>query len=447
MSSTSLAPLRGSLSVGGDKSITHRAILLASIADGKSIIRGENKGIDCLRTLRCMQQLGVPSFVDSQGLVIEGRGLRGLCPVLGSASGVRLDCGNSGTTARLLCGILAGQHFPAFLFGDRSLSLRPMERIARPLRQMGASIVGRSTPVTLPLQIAGGTLHSISYRSQVASAQVKSAVLFASLYAEGESRYTEPFPSRDHSERMLEQMGASIYRQESPRGAYTLTVEGTDRLSPLDLTIPGDFSTAAYLIAAALLIPDSALVLRRVGVNPGRTGFLDALRQMGADIRTEPVFCSSPEPQADLYIRYRPLRGINVGGSLIPRMIDELPIFAVLACAAEGISRIRDAKELRYKESDRIQALLSGISALGIKARALPDGLEIEGTGELLHRANRTRSILSSCIDTRGDHRIAMAFSVLSLLYQEPLPLSDVSCVSISAPEFFPLLKKLLASC
>ncbi|MCA9771310.1 MAG: 3-phosphoshikimate 1-carboxyvinyltransferase, partial [Myxococcales bacterium] len=344
-----LGPARrvaGDLVVPGDKSVSHRAVLFGALAEGTSRVRGALDGDDNRRTLAATAAMGARHRRDGDALVIEGVGLGGLRAPEGP-----LDMGNSGTTTRLLLGVLAGQSFEATLFGDPSLSRRPMRRVTEPLRQMGADIRGAEDANFLPLEVRGGSLHGIRYDLPVASAQVHGALVLAGLRAEGETIVTLPGPARDHTDRMLRAMGAAI---ETDAGLRRTVVRRTERLRPLDFDVPGDLSSAAFFLVAALLVPDSEVVLRGVGVNPTRTGLLGVLRTMGARIEEVNLAVRSGEPVADLIVRMEPLMGVDVGGEVIPRLIDEIPILAVAATQAEGTTTIRDAGELRVKESDRI---------------------------------------------------------------------------------------------
>ncbi|MFN3476807.1 MAG: 3-phosphoshikimate 1-carboxyvinyltransferase, partial [Candidatus Methylomirabilales bacterium] len=382
------------------------------------------KGEDCLRTARAFAAMGVAmEDLDGEELVISGRGLRGL-----QEPEEVIDCGNSGTTMRLLAGVLAAQPFLSILTGDGSLRRRPMGRIVEPLRKMGAQIWGRENGNLPPLAILGGPLKGIAYESPLASAQVKSALLLAGLFAEGETVVVEPFPSRDHTERMLKRFGVSVRRNGT-----AVTVKPPKALIPQQITVPGDFSSAAFFLVAALIVPGSELLIKDVGVNPTRTGFLDALRLMGAEIELDHLREVSGEPVADIRAKASPLRGIELKGALIPRMIDEIPAFAVAACQAEGISVIRDASELRVKETDRLSALARELRKLGAQVEELPDGLLIGGGGGLKGADG----------ETYGDHRMAMALSVAGLVAEGETSITDASWVDISFPGFFETLAQL----
>ena len=442
-------PLRGVLSVPGDKSVSHRAVMLGSLADGDTVISGFLESADCLSTIGCFRSLGTEiSTSDAGYLAVHGQGLRGLKP---EADPAILYTGNSGTTTRIMAGILSAQSFGSVLTGDRSVNSRPMKRIIDPLTRMGASVTSIDDNNCAPLMIHGAQLHGITYRSPVASAQVKSCILLAGLYADSPVTVIEPVLSRDHTERMLRAFGADITTVRMDDG-YHITVNPCSRLSPVPVAVPGDISSAAYFIAAALMVPDSDIVLKNVGINPTRDAFIRALRLMGADIELlpegpenapsageDPDFLSSSagEPSADLRIRYSHLTGAEIGGGLIPAMIDELPVLAVAASAAEGKTVIRDAAELRVKESDRISAVTEGLSAMGADIEATDDGFVINGKGG-------RSSLRGASIRCRSDHRIAMSFAVASLAAEGETVLDDETCVRISYPDFFRDLESLI---
>ncbi len=411
--------IRGRVRVPGDKSISHRAAIIGAIASGATHIRGFLRAEDCLHTLACLRALGARVDDDGAELAIQGTAGRLTAP-----TGV-LDAGNSGTTMRLLSGVLAGQPFSAEIDGDRSLRRRPMDRVAEPLRQMGAHIVAREGMYP-PLRISGGELRGITYELPVPSAQVKSAILLAGLFAEGETEVVEPAPTRDHTERMLEAFGVRI-----DRGVRRVRVSpGILRGGAIE--IPGDLSSAAFLLAAAAARADSELTVDDVGLNPTRTGVLDALAMMGAAVAIEVVREGSGEPAGTVSVHGRPLRGTTIAGALIPAVIDELPVLCVLGAVAEGRSVIRDAAELRVKESDRIAVLARGLRALGAAVVERPDGLEIEG-GRLQ----------GGTVDAEGDHRIAMAFAVAGVLADGPVTVRGADAVAVSFPGFFETLRAL----
>src|SRR5574337_133899 len=414
-----VGPLKGELILPGDKSITHRAIILGSLADGVSEISGALRSHDCRDTAKAFRAMGVAieEPLDDTRLQIRGAGLHGLK----EPSDV-LDVGNSGTTMRLLAGVLAAQPFFSVLTGDQYLRARPMARVVMPLRAMGATILGREGGNLPPLAIKGTTLKAIDYVSPVASAQVKSAILLAGLFADGETTVIEPSLSRDHTERMFEAVGIPIHRN----GVH-LRVDGIQAIPAFQLVIPGDFSAAAFFLVAALVIPGSELSVRGVSINPTRTGLLDALQSMGASIEISRSRIVSGEPVADLHVRSRALRGTEVAGALSPRMVDEIPVFAVAAALAAGTTTIRNAGELRVKEVDRLAAILQELGRFGVQIESRPDGLIIHG-----------RSTLTGChCDSWGDHRMAMALAVAGLAAKGSTVISDPSCVSSSFPDFW----------
>ena len=417
------APLQGRIRVPGDKSVSHRAIMLASLAEGVSRIDGFLEGEDTRATAAVFQQLGVKIEAPSpQSRIVHGVGLRGL-----RASADVLDCGNAGTGMRLLAGVLAGQTFDTMLIGDASLSKRPMRRVIDPLMKMGALIDSDAGGLP-PLRIRGGAaLHGIDYELPVASAQVKSALLLAGLYADGDTTVREPHPTRDYTERMLSAFGWPI--EFSPGIARVRGgADGRHALRATDVSVPADFSSAAFFLVAASLVPESELLLRSVGMNPRRTGLLTALRLMGADIVEENPQEQGGEKLADLRVRHAPLHGIDVPESLVPDMIDEFPILFVAAAAASGATRITGAGELRVKESDRIACMARGLAALGVDISEQPDGAVIQGG-----------SIGSGRIESSGDHRVAMSFAVAGLVADGVVELSDCANVSTSFPGFFEL--------
>lgn len=422
--------LRGQVSIPGDKSISHRALMLGSLAEGETTIQGLLLGEDPRSTAACFRALGADiSELNSECVRIRGVGLGRL-----QEPADVLDAGNSGTTLRLMLGILAGQAGRFFaVTGDRSLRSRPMGRVVEPLRQMGASIWGRAGGTLAPLAVQGGSLKGIHYRSPVASAQVKSCLLLAGLLAEGTTQVTEPALSRDHSERMLRAFGADI--QVDPE-TKTVAVVGGSRLVGQKVQVPGDISSAAFWLVAASIVPESELLLRDVGLNPTRTGALQVLQEMGADIQIENCREMAGEPLGDLRVRSARLRGCTIAGDLIPTLIDEIPVLAVAAAFAEGITVIRDAAELRVKESDRLSAMAQELSRMGAQVAEYPDGLEIKG-GIRLHGAE---------VDSHEDHRIAMSLMVAALGAQGSTLLRGADCARISYPDFIPTLQRLTAS-
>lgn len=424
-------PLHGSLSVSGDKSISHRAVMLGSIARGTTEIDGFLPGADCLSTIGCFSAMGVEIRRSGTHVTVTGRGLHGL-----KKPDCVLDCGNSGTTTRLISGILSAQDFDTVLTGDASIRKRPMGRIITPLTEMGADIRSEQGNGCAPLLIHGRPLHGIRYDSPVASAQVKSAVLLAGLYADSETTVTEPFLSRDHTERMLREFGASCsIRAGNAAGRPEITVRPAEELTAARITVPGDISSAAYFIAGALLVPGSDLLIRNVGVNPTRSGILDVLQNMGADLEIIPDSRGAAEPSASLRVRASTLHGTEIGGGLIPRLIDELPVISALAAAADGTTVIRNAEELKVKESNRIRVMTEELTKMGADVTETEDGMIIRG-GSPLRGAS---------INSHKDHRIAMTFAILSLIADGPVQISDPDCVNISAPSFYEDLKKVTA--
>ncbi|HXV95842.1 MAG TPA: 3-phosphoshikimate 1-carboxyvinyltransferase [Gaiellaceae bacterium] len=416
--------LRGDLAVPGDKSISHRALLLGTIADGVSEVDGFGASEDTLSTAAAMRALGAVVAAEGEQVRIEGVGLRGLRP-----AGEPIDCGNAGTLMRLLPGILAGQEGRFELVGDESLSARPLERIAEPLRAMGATV--ETTDGHAPLTIEGGPVRALRWELPVASALVKSCVLLAGLFAEsGRTTAVEPHPSRDHTERMLEAMGARVRR--APREA---SVWPAERLSPLRLTVPGDASSAAPFVLAATLLPASRLRLHGVGLNPARTGFLTVLERMGARIAVFNRRASGGEPVGDLEVESAELTATRIGPEEVPALVDELPLFALAAGMAHGNSVVTGAAELRVKESDRIEAVKDALRPLGIHIEAFPDGFRVRGVPARPRGGNT--------VDARGDHRIAMLGAVAGLVSREGVDLRGAECVAVSFPDFFAMLDSL----
>ena len=427
MKSESIRPaaaLSGSVEVPGDKSISHRYAMLAALAEGTSELRNFAAARDCHSTLACMKALGAAVDVSGATVRVTGRGLRGL-----KSSWRTLDAENSGTTIRLLSGILSGQSFGTKITGDASLQKRPMKRVINPLRQMGAEIRARDDNFP-PLEITGGELRAIHYQTPVASAQVKSAVLLAGLYGDGETSVTEPAATRDHTELALQEFGATVRKS-----GRTISVEPNPRLQPVSLDVPGDLSSAVFLIAAASLFPESNLYIANVGLNPTRTAILDFFNQMGASVSIVNLQAKGGEVVGDLAVKGAQLQGGLVSGDLVPLLIDELPMLAALGPYTEQGMEIRDAQELRVKESDRISALAENLKRLGAKVKERPDGLFVEGKGSGgLHGAD---------IDPRGDHRIAMAFAVAGLGASGETRILDADCAAVSYPAFFSELRRL----
>ena len=423
MKFTKSAPLWGEITVPGDKSISHRAVMLGSLAEGTTEVTNFLKGADCISTIRAFQAMGIDIEEKKDTLLIHGKGLHGL-----QAPKETLDMGNSGTTTRLLSGILAGQAFEATLTGDDSLKKRPMNRIITPLSQMGAQIESLPGNGCLPLRITGSSLKGIHYETPMKSAQVKSAVLLAGLYADGPTSVTESALTRNHTELMLRYFGAEITTEGT-----TSTIQPEPHLIGQKVEVPGDISSAAYFIAAALLVPDSQVLIRNVGVNHSRDGILRAVHAMGGDIRLLNRRKEHAEPVADILVKSGPLKAAVIGGDLIPALIDEIPVLAVLACFAEGTTVIKDAQELKVKESNRIDTVVSNLKAMGAHVEATDDGMIIEG-GHPLHGA---------LIHSHLDHRIAMSFAIAGLAAEGETEIKHAECVNISYPGFYEDLKSL----
>ena len=425
-------PLRGRVRVPGDKSISHRVLLLGALADGPSRIDGFLPCGDCLATLACLRALGVEVEThDATTLTIHGRGLRGL-----RAPSVPLDCARSGTTMRLLAGILAGHPLgpvsrpcPCTLTGDEQMLRRPMRRVVEPLRRMGAEIA--DTDGHAPLTIRGRRLRGCDHTLPIASAQVKSALLLAGLYAGGPTTIRQPGPARDHTERMLAAMGAAI----EVSGLTVTLAPSPSSLASLSLTVPGDISSAAFPLVAAALVPGSEVTIEGVGVNPTRTGLLDVLRTMGAEIALDNEREQGNEPVADVTVGASDLVSVEVGGDLVVRMIDEFPVLAVVATQARGTTLVRDAGELRVKETDRIATVVAELRALGARIDPLPDGFIIEGPTPL-H---------SATVDSHGDHRLAMALAVAGLIAEGEVVIENAECIDDSFPGFVELMRGLIA--
>lgn len=423
-----MGALKGEVQIPGDKSISHRAVMLGSIARGTTEISHFLNGADCLSTIHCFQKMGIEIEQSKDLVLVHGRGLRGLKAPQGI-----LDTGNSGTTTRLICGILSGQDFSSVLSGDDSLNSRPMKRIMDPLNQMGARITSIQDNNCAPLRIEPGTLHGIRYVSPVASAQVKSSVLLAGLYADSPVSVTEPVLSRNHTELMLGSFGADISSELHADGSATAVVSPCAELYGQKIQVPGDISSAAYFIAAGLLVPGSRLLVKNVGINPTRAGFLEVCRKMGADIGYLNRQSQGGEETADLLVTPKPLTGTVIEGAVIPSLIDEIPILAVMAAFAEGTTVIRDAAELKVKETNRIQTVTENLIAMGAEIIPTEDGMIIHGTGALK----------GTQIQSHLDHRIAMAFSVAALAAEGTTTILDSQCVDVSYPGFFAQLMDL----
>ena len=411
--------LNGSVTIPADKSISHRAVMFASLAKGKSVIKNFSKGQDPLSSLNVCRILGIDAEFKNDLLIINSTGKL-------SAPSSTLDCGNSGTTMRLISGILAGQNFNSTLIGDESLSKRPMKRIIEPLSLMGAKI--KSNDFKAPLNIYGQNLHAINYISKLASAQVKSCILLAGLNAEGETNYTEPYISRNHTEIMLKYMGADIYTDKN-----TVKIKKSE-LQPRTIEICGDISSAAYFIAAALIVPNSKIILKNIGLNPTRTGILEVTEKMGGNVKILDKKNISGEDVGDVQVSFSDLKACKIEGEIIPRLIDELPAIAVLATQAEGTTVIKDAQDLRNKESDRIKAVVTELKKIGADIKETPDGFIINGKTNLKGGVE---------VETYHDHRLAMSLFVAGLICEKPILINGFEWVNISFPEFDYLFKTL----
>lgn len=403
----------GQIKVPGDKSISHRAVMLGSLASGVTEISGFLKGADCLSTIDCFRKMGIDIDINGENVTVHGNGLRGL-----KKPDEMLYTGNSGTTTRLLCGILAGQNFDTSITGDASIQKRPMGRVVQPLSMMGAKIENEYCP----LYITGTKLHGINYKMPVASAQVKTAIILAGLYADGETVIHEIEKSRDHTELMLSAMGADLTVDN-----LDITVKPTNDLTAVNVDVPGDISSAAFFLVLGAIMPNSQITVTNVGINPTRTGIIDVLKDMGADITLENVHTSAGETVADITVRSSSLKGTTVGGDIIPRLIDELPIIAVAAVFADGQTVIKDAQELKVKETNRIRAVVDEFNKCGIDITETDDGMIING-GKSIHGAD---------FKTYGDHRMAMSLTVLAQLADGESTLDDSDCACVSYPTFF----------
>ena len=415
--------VKGEIKIGGDKSITHRGLIIGSIAEGITTLKDYSKCEDCMTTLEIMKKLGVNILKNKATIRIEGKGLKEL-----KEPNDILDCKNSGTSMRLLSGLLAGQNFFSVLTGDSSLTKRPMQRIIEPLTLMGAKISGRNNDQFAPLTIKGGTLKAIDYNLQVASAQVKSSILLASLYAEGTSSITESSKSRDHTEKILNLFGAKVETSENK-----IILKEKNKLIAKELSIPGDISSAAFFLVLASLIKGSKILIKNVGANPTRTGILKVLKSMGADISVKDERNKTYEPVADLLVKGKELRGTKISGAIIPKVIDELPILAVAATQAEGITEIKDAQELRVKETDRIYAIATGLKKMGAKIEEKPDGLIVEGP----------TTLKGNICESFGDHRIGMALAIAGVLAEGKTQLLESECIDVSFPGFTTILRRI----
>ena len=409
--------LKGQLQVPYDKSILHRAFITAAIADGSSFIRISVCGFDCLSTIHCLRNLGVSITMCKEGYQVSGVGIHGLKPYPGN-----LNCNNSGTTARLLMGLLCGQEFSSSLMGDDSLTKRPMNRVSKPLSLMGASISYHHQEGILPLSLHASALTGITYEMDIPSAQVKSAIIYAALYAKDMTCIREPIPTRNHTELFLQHCGVQIQNKGD-----MISINPIDHLNAFDIEVPGDFSSAAFFIAAALILPNSQICIRKVGINPTRIGFLTIAKEMGGHIQIENRTVQNGEPIGDIIVTYSQLKGINIDEKMIPSLIDELPLIAILGCFAKGKTQVHGAQELRVKECDRIQAVVENIKNMKGDIIEYRDGFSILGG----------KPLECNLIKTYNDHRIAMTFTIASLNAKGSLHLDNPSCVAISYPGFF----------
>ncbi|MCX7760650.1 MAG: 3-phosphoshikimate 1-carboxyvinyltransferase [Hydrogenothermaceae bacterium] len=413
--------IEGELRVPSDKSISHRSIILTSLADGKSEVRHFLKAGDTLTTLNCYRKLGIRIEESNQVISVYGKGLKGL-----KEPEDIIDMGNSGTTTRLTMGVLSGQSFFTVMTGDDSLKRRPMGRVAKPLIKMGAKIDGRNNCNNLPLSVRGGNLTGIEFFNEKSSAQVKSALLLAGLYADGKTTVIEPIISRDHTEKMLISMGANI-TTEIYDTEYRVSIKSVDRLEPIKVDVPADPSSAAFFVAAAVLVKNSHIKLKDVLVNPTRDGFFRKLKEMGADIEYINHRTEGGEMVADIIVKHSHLKGVKVVKEEVPSMVDEIPLLAIVATQAEGETVITGAQELRVKESDRIKAVVNNLRNLGVEVEELEDGMIIKGP----------QKIKGGTVDSYKDHRIAMGFAILGLIAEDGIKIKDADCVFISYPEFF----------
>ncbi|HEX5544268.1 MAG TPA: 3-phosphoshikimate 1-carboxyvinyltransferase [Nitrospira sp.] len=437
MTSFTITPgrsLRGTIRVPGDKSITHRAIILTALAEGTSAIAGYCQGEDCLNTMRAFQCLGISITQTPTELTVCGKGFGGL-----SEPGAPIDCGNSGTGIRLLTGLLAGQDFFSVLTGDESIRRRPMGRVVKPLREMGAVIGGRKGGELAPLAITGAGLHGIDYMSAVASAQVKSSLLLAGLFAQGKTRYKEPSLSRDHTERMFQFFGIPLKKED---GALVLQGRPSVGWRGIHVTIPGDFSAAAFFIVGATIVQGSDITIHNVGMNPTRIGLIEVLRKMGADIQVLGLRESAGEPVGDLRVKSAALKGVTIGHEFIPKTIDEFPVLCVAAAVADGDTVIFGAEELRVKESDRIATMSRELKSMGALVEERPDGMIIRGLGR---GGENGRLKAPDKAESHGDHRVAMSLAIGGLTAERSMTIANTDCVDTSFPNFEKALVDLLS--
>jgi 3-phosphoshikimate 1-carboxyvinyltransferase len=416
--------LVGEVTIPGDKSISHRAIMFGSLAKGTTKITNFLLGEDCLSTIACFRKLGVQIEVSEDEVVVYGKGIEGL-----KEAHEVLDVGNSGTTARLMMGILSGLPFHSVIIGDESIGKRPMKRVTKPLKMMGTSIDGREDATYTPISIRGGSLNSISYASPVSSAQVKSSILLAGLFANGTTTVTEPEKSRDHSERMLKAFGCELVVDGNK-----VSINGNQELTATDVIVPGDISSAAFFLVAGSIVPNSEILLKNVGVNPTRTGILTVLERMGANITLEDEKVVNGEPIANIRVKSSNLKSTVIGGAEIPTCIDELPILALAAALADGETIIKDAEELRVKETDRIQTVVTELTNLGVSIEATKDGMIIQGNS----------SLIGANVNSHGDHRMGMMLSIAALLAKGDTIIENTECIAVSFPNFKEQLNDLI---
>ncbi|MCA1030506.1 3-phosphoshikimate 1-carboxyvinyltransferase [Bacillus timonensis] len=415
---TSVSSLNGTITVPGDKSISHRAIMFGSISIGKTIVRNFLLGEDCLSTIDCFRKLGVEIIQKEDEIEIIGKGFNALkepCQIL--------DVGNSGTTARLILGLLSASNFYSCLVGDESIAKRPMKRVTEPLRKMGATIDGRENGKFTPITVRGGTLSGITYPSPVASAQVKSSILLAGIHSTGTTTVIEPNKSRDHTERMLKAFGGNLSID-----GLKVTVAGNQNLIGTEIQVPGDISSAAFFLVAGAIVPNSSILLKDVGINPTRTGIIDVLINMGASISIFNERVKNSEPIADIRVETSSLNGIEISGELIPRLIDEIPIIALLATQAKGITTIKDAAELKVKETNRIDTVVKELSKMGAHIKATDDGMVIYG---------QESDLKGTVVNSHGDHRIGMMLAIAACISKGETHIENYEAISVSYPMFF----------
>ncbi|MEH7515123.1 3-phosphoshikimate 1-carboxyvinyltransferase [Gottfriedia acidiceleris] len=426
MRNTQLEKIRlvGDVTIPGDKSISHRGIMFGSLAKGTTKITNFLLGEDCLSTIACFRKLGVQIEVSEDEVVVYGKGIEEL-----KEAHEVLDVGNSGTTARLMMGILSGLPFHSVIIGDESIGKRPMKRVTKPLKMMGTSIDGREDATYTPISIRGGSLNSISYASPVSSAQVKSSILLAGLFAKGTTTVTEPEKSRDHTERMLKAFGCELEVDGNKVSIY-----GNQELTATDVIVPGDISSAAFFLVAGSIVPNSEILLKNVGVNPTRTGILTVLERMGANITLEDEKVVNGEPIANIRVKSSNLKSTVIGGAEIPTCIDELPILALAAALADGETIIKDAEELRVKETDRIQTVVTELTNLGVSIEATKDGMIIQGNS----------SLIGANVNSHGDHRMGMMLSIAALLAKGDTIIENTECIAVSFPNFKEQLNDLI---